>query len=47
MTLKIHLSNIFFEKFAFQFYKKSFKIVGIVKERMFRVGSETGSETFY
>jgi hypothetical protein len=44
MTLKY--INLTFS-FCFQIYKKSFKIVGIVKEWMFRVGSETGSETFY
>jgi hypothetical protein len=41
-TLILH----FLWKICYQIYKKSYIIVGIVTEWMFRVGSETGSETF-
>jgi uncharacterized FlgJ-related protein len=40
-------SNIFFKKYAPKCHEKAFFIVGIVKERIFIVGSETGSVTYY
>jgi hypothetical protein len=39
--------NIFFKKYALKYHENVFFIVGIVKERIFRVGSETGSVIFY
>jgi hypothetical protein len=33
--------------YALKYHENAFFIVGIVKERIFRVGSETGSVTFY
>jgi hypothetical protein len=49
MTLKRRQSNIFLQKYASKYHEKAFFIVGIVKEKIFRVGSETGSVpvTFY
>jgi hypothetical protein len=46
MTLKKkRKSNIFFKKYALKCH--ACFIVGIVKERIFIAGSETGSLTFY
>jgi hypothetical protein len=42
MTFK----NIFFKKYAVKCHENDFFLVGIVKERIFRVGSETGDVTF-
>jgi hypothetical protein len=48
MTLKKRLSKIFFKKYryALKYNENAFFMVGIVKERIFRVGSDTGSVTF-
>jgi hypothetical protein len=37
----MHYSNIFFEKYALKSHGITFKIVGVVKERIVRVGSGT------
>jgi hypothetical protein len=47
MTLKKRQYHIFFKKYAKKYHENAFFIVSIVKERIFRVGSETGSVTFH
>jgi hypothetical protein len=39
-------SNISYKKYALECHENTFFIVGIVKERIFMVGSETGAVTF-
>jgi hypothetical protein len=47
--IKKRQSKIFFKKYryALKYHENAFFMVGIVKEKIFRVGSETGSVTFY
>jgi hypothetical protein len=45
--IKKRSANIFFKKYALKYHENAFFIVGIVKARIFRVGSETGAVTFY
>jgi hypothetical protein len=50
MNLKKRQYNIFFKKYryrALKYHENAFFIVGIVKKRIFSVGSETGSVPFY
>jgi hypothetical protein len=47
MTFKRRKSNIFFKQYALKRHEKAYFIVGIVKERIFIDGSETGSVTFH
>jgi hypothetical protein len=49
MALKnVNLTFFFIKyRYALKYHENYFFIVGIVKERIFRVGSETGFVTFY